>query len=154
LVDRAVMDWPGLVLRLWRACQGILSLRLRPFLQTRRGLDGRWSAAGWMVNGSGPMLPRWQVLQVTRHAGARDPDDVVGIDLFSHGVHEARNFLQCLGILCQCGARWTVCCDDAGSSAWQAPHRTPSSPFHCFMMSWTCCPVRFLGSTLRFVGAG
>jgi len=89
-------------------------LRLRPFLQTRRGLDGRWSAG--RLDGKRLRTDVAAMAGATgdRHAGARDPDDVVGIDLFSHGVHEARNFLQCLGILCQCGARWTVCCDDAG----------------------------------------
>src|ERR1039458_7252174 len=41
-----------------------------------------------------------------------------------------------------------------GFSVWQELHWVPSEATHCSMMLWTCCPVRFLGSTFRFVGAG
>src|ERR1019366_2296884 len=41
-----------------------------------------------------------------------------------------------------------------GSGAWQWPQFVPKSASHLCMISWTCSPVRFLGRTLRFVGAG
>src|SRR6266568_2866733 len=41
-----------------------------------------------------------------------------------------------------------------GSVVWQVLQCAPSAASQPSMMSCTCCPVRFLGNTLRFVGAG
>src|ERR1035438_9205709 len=41
-----------------------------------------------------------------------------------------------------------------GSAVWQVLQCTPSEPCHFSMASRTCSPERFLGRTLRLVGAG
>src|SRR5208282_4882972 len=115
---------------------------------------GRGPSSGGMTNGSGPRCPRWQVPQVT---GA--PEESILLTYFMLMSSVMLNIARAVAFSgLESSAKLSLGRPLGamllGSAVWQVLQCAPSEPSHCSIMSRTCCPVRFLGSTFRLVGAG